>query len=72
MQAQKAIYSLIKKSRQLHLPTDIIFQLFDHTVVPIFYMAVKYGGMRIVISLKNFTWNFVEWYYMSTNLLVNV
>ena len=29
------MYSLIKKSRQLLLPTDIIFQLFDHTVVPI-------------------------------------
>ena len=26
--------SLIKKSRQLLLPIDIIFQLFDHTVVP--------------------------------------
>ena len=26
-------------------------------------MVVKYGGMRIVISLKNFTWNSVEWYY---------
>ena len=42
-------------------PIDIIFQLFDH---------IKYGGVRIVISLKNFTWNSVEWYYMSTNLLI--
>ena len=44
MQAQKAIYSLIKKSRQLHLPTDIIFQLFDHTVVPIFLYGCEVWG----------------------------
>ena len=50
MQAQKTMYSLIKNSRQLLLPIDIIFQLFDHTVVPIFYMVV---WLRIVTSLKN-------------------
>ena len=35
VQAQKAMHSLIKLSRQLLLPIDIIFQLFDHIVVPI-------------------------------------
>ena len=46
MQAQKAMYSLVKKS-QLLLPIDIMFQLFEHTVAPIFFntiMFVKYGG----------------------------
>ena len=36
VQAQKAMYSLIKKSRQLLLPIDIIFQIFYHTVVQFF------------------------------------
>ena len=72
VQVQKAMYSLTKKSRQLLLPIHIIFQLFDHTVVPILLYGCEVWGMRIVISLKNFTWNSVEWYYMSKNLLLNV
>ena len=41
VQAQKAMYSLIKKSQQLLLP---IFQLFDHTVVPILLYACEVWG----------------------------
>ena len=43
-QAHKAMYSLIKKSRQLLLPNDIIFQLFDHTVAPILLHGCETWG----------------------------
>ena len=33
MQAQTSMYGLIKTSRQLFLPLDVIFKLFDHTIV---------------------------------------
>ena len=45
--------SFIKKSRQLLLLTDIIFQLFDHSVVPILLYGCEVWGMRIMISLKS-------------------
>ena len=48
VQAHKATYSLIYKSRQLLLRIDVIFQLFDHTGVPIFYMVVRYVGKIII------------------------
>ena len=60
VQAQKTMHSLIQKSRQLLLPIDIIFQLFDHTVVPMLLYGCEVWGLRIVTSLKNFTWNSVE------------
>ena len=44
VQAQEAMYSLIKKSRQLLLPIDIIFQLFDHTVEPILLYGCEVWG----------------------------
>ena len=43
VQAQKAMYSLIKKS-QLLLPIELILQLFDHTVVPIFLYGCEVWG----------------------------
>ena len=44
VQAQKAMYSLIKKSPQILLPIDIIFQLFEHTVVPILLYGCEVWG----------------------------
>ena len=44
VQAKRAMYSLIKTSRQLLLPIDIIVQLFDHTVVPILLYGCEVWG----------------------------
>ena len=44
VQAQKAMYSLIKKSRQSLLSSDVIFQLFDHTVIPILLYGCEVWG----------------------------
>ena len=38
------MYRFIKKSRQLLLPIDIIFQQFDHTVVPILFYGCEVCG----------------------------
>ena len=48
VQAQKDVHSLINKSRQLLLPIDITFQLFDYIVVPILLYVSQVWGMRIV------------------------
>ena len=44
VQAQKTMYSLIKKSRQLLLPINLIFKLFDHSVVPILLYGCEVWG----------------------------
>ena len=68
VQAQKAVYSFINKPQQLFLPIDIIFHIFDHTVVPILLHGCEVWRYENFYIIELFTWNSVEWYYMSTNL----
>ena len=44
VQAQKDVHSFINKSRQLLLPIDITFQLFDYIVVPILLYVSQVWG----------------------------
>ena len=43
-QARKAMFSLLRKSRKLYLPVDILLQLFDATVVPILLYGSEVWG----------------------------
>ena len=48
IQAQKAMYSLLRKSENLSLPIDVQLHLFDHAVLYQYScMALRYGGLKI-------------------------
>ena len=64
-------YSLIKKSRQLLLPIDIIFQLFYHTVVPILLYGCEVWGYENCDIIEKLHLEFCRM-VMSTNLVLNV
>ena len=77
VQVQKAMCSLTKKSRQLLLPTDIIFQLFDHTVVPILLCGCEVWGYencdineKLHLEFRRITAYMSI--YIHVNLLLNV
>ena len=59
-QAEKAMYSLIKKSRSLLLPLDIQFELFDKLVKPILLYGSEIWGFG--------TLDILEQYYFFLNL----
>ena len=48
-QARRASFAVIRKSRKLNLPVDLQLKLFDNMIVPIFFMARRFRGMRTVI-----------------------
>ena len=43
-QGLKAMFWLLAKSRNLHLPTDCLFKAFDHMVVPILLYGCEVWG----------------------------
>ena len=52
-QANKALFSLLKKIRSLNLPYDIQIDMFNKMIKPIFYyMCAKCGGSEILMFLK--------------------
>ena len=52
-QAQKAFFALLKKSKELELPVDILLDLFDYLVLPILtYGCVIWGYENICILDK--------------------
>ena len=51
--AERAMYSLYKKSRSLHLPIDIQFNLFDRVVLPIMLYSCEVWGFSNISPLKN-------------------
>ena len=48
-QARKAMFSVLRKSRKLHLPVDLQLQLFDSMVMPI----LLYGSEVHVTGFEN-------------------
>ena len=46
-QATRAMYAILRKGRALHLPLDIMFQLFDTMVSLILLTHVKFGALKI-------------------------
>ena len=51
--AERAMYSLYKKSRSLQLPVDIQFNLFDRVVVPIMLYSCEVWGFSNSSTLEN-------------------
>ena len=45
-QGNKALFSLLRKIRQLQLPYDIQIELFEKLLNRYYYMVVKYGDME--------------------------
>ena len=45
-QARKAVFSILKKSRKLHLPIDLQLQLFDSMVAPILLYGSEITGFE--------------------------
>jgi hypothetical protein len=50
--ASKAIFALIKKSTELLLPVDIIFDLFDKTIAPILTYGCELWGFDLLDKLQ--------------------
>ena len=51
-QARKPMFSLLRKSRKLHLPLDLQLQLFDNMVVPILLYGSEITGFEKPDSLE--------------------
>ena len=51
--AERAMYSLYKKSRSLQLPVDIQFNLFDRVVVPIMLYSCEVWVFSNISTLEN-------------------
>ena len=51
--AERAMYSLYKKSRSLNLPVDIQFNLFDKVVLPIMLYSCEVWGFSNLSPLEN-------------------
>ena len=51
--AERAMYSLYKKSRSLHLPIDIQFNLFDRVVLPIMLYLCEVWGFSNLSPLES-------------------
>ena len=51
-QGNRAIFSVIKKSRKGNLPIDIQFELFDKTVLPIILYGCEIWGYRKLKTLE--------------------
>ena len=54
-QAQKAVYSILRKGRKLGLPVDVQLHLFDLLCHQSCYMGLKYGDMKILILLRSYS-----------------
>ena len=53
-QAEKALFSLIRKIRALDLPFDIQIDMFNKTIKPFLYTDQRYGDLVTVAYLKGF------------------
>ena len=51
--AERAMYSLYKKSRSLNLPIDIQFNLFDRVVLPIMLYSCEVWGFSNLSPLES-------------------
>ena len=57
-QTQKAMFSVLKRSRELELPIDLQLELFDSLVLPILLYSVKSEGSKISKVKKSYIWIF--------------
>ena len=51
-QARRAMYSLLSKTYQLHLPIDLLIELFDQLVLPILLYGSEVWGFDIIKDLE--------------------
>ena len=51
-QARRAMYSLLSKTYQLHLPMDILIELFDQLVLPILLYGSEVWGFETIKDLE--------------------
>jgi hypothetical protein len=57
-QAQKALYALYSKTRNLNIPIDLQFKLFYSLIEPIYCISSEVWDLKILISLKGCIYNF--------------
>ena len=53
-QAQKALFGLYRKIRNLELPLDCQLKLFDNTIIAILTYGCGFGDMGILVLLNRF------------------
>ena len=59
-QAKKAMFALLTKTRRLSLPTDVICDLFDKTVLPILLYGCEIWGFSNVNEIEVFYRRFLK------------
>ena len=59
-QARRAMYSLLSKTYQLHLPIDILLELFDQLVLPILLYGSEIWGFEVLHDLEIFHMKFCK------------
>ena len=53
-QARRAMYGLLSKTYQFHLPIDILLELFDQLVLPILLYGSEVWGFEVINELEIF------------------
>ena len=59
-QARRAMYSLLSKTYHLHLPIDILLELFDQLVLPILLYGSEIWGFDVLKDLEIFHMKFCK------------
>ena len=59
-QARKAMFSLLKKSRNLYLPIDCQLKLFDSTILPILTYGCEMWGFGDISCIENVHTDFLK------------
>ena len=68
-QARQAIYALLSKAAKLHLPIDVICDLFDKIVLPILLYGGEIWGFENVTQVEIFYRKFLKKFLKSANSL---
>ena len=59
--ASRAMFALIKKSKNLHLPFDVILDLFDKTVVPVLIYGCEIWGFQTLEVIEKLQLKFYKY-----------